>query len=399
MERNLETKDNAQSHTEDIAAGRRNFIKATGLAAMALGAGLGASASSALAATPPTKAPAKDFHDEIITIDGTSPLMGENHQEKFVDWYKQGRVTAFAPTMSEGPMSSVASLTDKLNTLDNLGFMLKLVHKRNDLIVVRTAADILKAKQEGKLGVMLNFQSPTAFEYNLDLVHMYKELGVGVVQLAYNVRNQFGNGILERGDSGLSHLGVALVKELNSARMIVDVAHTGVKTSFDAIETSSTPVIISHANSRNKFDSNRNVPDDLIKAIAQNGGFIGAVMYPAFVRKAPRPTLDDYIDHIKYLVDLVGPDHVAIGSDYFGGQWGVISDEEAQKLYERNIEVGAWDKATYPAPPWVYPKGIETPKTLYNLTAGLQRRGFAKDDIRKIWGESWLRVMKQVWGA
>jgi len=375
--------------TEDRAVGRRNFIKAMGLATAAIGFGLDTSWSPAQAAPASTKAPAKDFHDEIITIDGTSPLMGENHQEKFVDWYKEGRVTAFAPTMSEGPMSSVASLTDKLNTLDNLGFMLKLVHKRNDLIVVRKAADILQAKQEGKLGVMLNFQSPTAFEYNLDLVHLYKEVGVGVVQLTYNVRNQFGNGILERGDSGLSHLGVALVKELNNARMIVDVGHTGVKTAFDAIETSSTPVIISHANSRNKFDSNRNV----------NGGFIGAVMYPAFIRKEPRPTLDDYIDHIKYLVDLVGPDHVAIGSDYFGGQWGVITDEEAQKLYERNIEVGAWDKATYPAPPWVYPAGVETPKTLYNLTAGLLRRGFSKDEIRKIWGENWLRVMKQVWGA
>jgi membrane dipeptidase len=91
------------------------------------------------------------------------------------------------------------------------------------------------------------------------------------------------------------NLGVALVKELNNAKVIVDVGHTGVKTAFDAIETSSTPVIISHANSRNKFDSNRNVPDDLIKAIAKNGGFIGAVMYPAFIRKEPRPTLDDYI--------------------------------------------------------------------------------------------------------
>lgn len=392
-------KNSEPSPTEPKGIGRRNFLKATGLASVALGAGFGASRALAQADASPAKAPAKDFHDEIITIDGTSPLMGENHQEKFVDWYKQGRVTAFAPTMSEGPMSSVSSLTDKLQTLDNLGFMLKLVHKRNDLIVVRTAADVLKAKQEGKLGVMLNFQSPTAFEYNLDLVHVYKELGVGVVQLTYNVQNQFGHGILERGDSGLSHLGVALVKELNNAKMIVDVGHTGVKTAFDAIEFSSTPVIISHANSRNKFDSNRNVPDDLIKAIAQKGGFIGAVMYPPFIRKEPRPTLDDYIDHIKYLVDLVGPDHAAIGSDYFGGQWGVISDEEAQALYERNIAVGAWDKATYPPPPWVYPEGIETPKTLYNLTAGLLRRGFSKDDIRKIWGENWMRVMKQVWGA
>ena len=122
-------------------------------------------------------------------------------------------------------------------------------------------------------------------------------------------------------------------------------------------------------------------------------------MYPSFVGEAPRPTLDDYIDHIKYLMDLVGPDHVAIASDYFGGQWGVVSDDDARKIYVRNVTAGVWDKQSYPPPPWVFPEGIETPKTSYNLTAGLQRRGFSKDEIRTIWGENWLRVMRHVWGA
>ena len=340
-----------------------------------------------------------DFHDEIITIDGTSPLLGEDHNPEYLDWYKQGRVTAFAPSMSEGPMDATTSLMSRNNCLDNLGFIHKLFNTRDDIILVRSSEDIRRAKKEGKLGVMLNFQGPGPVEYNLDLVHMYKALGVGVVQLTYNVRNQFGNGILERGDSGLSKMGIALVKELNTAKMIVDVGHTGEKTAMDAIEFSETPVIISHANSRNKFDSNRNVPDRLIKAIADNGGFIGAVMYPPFVRKEPKPTLNDYIDHIEYLVELVGDDHVSISSDYFGAQWGVVSDEEAEKLYERNIAAGAWDKETYPAPPWVYPEGIETPKTLYNLTDGMLKRGFPKESIKKIWGENWMRVMKEVWGA
>ncbi|WP_455388710.1 dipeptidase [Petrachloros mirabilis] len=339
-----------------------------------------------------------NFHDEIISIDGQSPLLIETHDEKYIDWYKQGGNTAIAISVSFGPMSAVSSVSDKMQTLDQMGFMHKLFHKRDDLILVRTAADILRAKQEGKLGIILDFQNATAVEYNLDLVHLYKGAGVGVIQLTYNTRNQFGDGVLERGGSGLSNMGIGLVKELNNARIIVDVSHTGEKTCLDAVEFSKHPVIISHANSRNKYDVPRNVPDNVIKAIAQSGGFVGAVMYPDFVRKAPRPTLDDYIDHIKYLVDLVGPDHVAIASDYFGGQWGVVSDDDARKIYERNVAIGVWDKQSYPPPPWVFPEGIETPKTSYNLTAGLQRRGFSNDDIRKIWGGNWLRVMKQVWG-
>lgn len=376
---------------------RRHF--GTLASASAIAAALPNTASSQEIAEQPAEGKQPlDFHDEIITIDGTSPLLGERHDPAIIDWYKQGRVTAFAPSMSEGPMAAETDVFGRLNTLDNLGFVHKQFNTRDDVILVRKADDILRAKREGKLGVMLNFQTPTPVEYNLDLVHLYKGAGVGVMQLTYNVRNQFGNGILERGDSGLSNLGVALVKELNTAKIIVDVGHTGEKTAMDAIEFSETPVIISHANSRNKYDSPRNVTDRLIKAIAENGGFIGAVMYPPFVRKAPRPTLNDYIDHIKYLVDLVGADHVAIGSDYFGAQWGVASDEEAQQLYERNIAVGAWDRETYPPPPWVYPEGIETPKTLYNLTDGMLKAGFSKDEVRQIWGGNWMRVMKEVWG-
>ena len=142
---------------------------------------------------------AGSLHDEIVTIDGQSPLLIETHDEQYIDWYKQGGTTAWAVSVSFGPMGAVSTFTDKMQTLDQMSFMHKLFHKRDDLILVRTAADILRAKQEGKSGIILDFQNATAVECE--------------------------------------------------------------KTALDAIECSEHPVIISHANSRNKFDRPRNVPD------------------------------------------------------------------------------------------------------------------------------------------
>ena len=343
----------------------------------------------------------KDFmsvHKDMIVIDGCSPLPGEDRNPKYFEWYLQGGVTAVAPTVAEGAMQAETDSVHKDQVLDVLGYFHRQIQTRDDVLLVRKADDVYTAKKEGKLGIFLHLQGASCVEYNLDLVNMYKGAGVGVIQLTYNVRNQFGNGILEPRDDGLSTFGIELVKRLNEAKIIVDVAHTGPQTSLDAVKHSSAPVIISHANARGALDNIRNAPDEVIKAVAKSGGFCGAVMYPAFVSKAPRPSLEDYIRHIDYLVELVGIDHVAIGADYFSAQWGVMSDEDAQKIYERYLAVGAWTKEAYPPPPWVYPKGVETPKTWFNLTGGLLKRGYSVEDVRKLLGGNWLRVMKAVWG-
>lgn len=343
-------------------------------------------------------ADAMKLHEDLIVIDGTCPLLGADRNPRYLDWYKQGGATAAAPSIAGGPMRATSDVVNRSHTLDVLGYFHRLIHSRSDLLLVRTADDLLRAKKEGKLGIIPHFQGTGPIEWNFDLIDMFKAAGVGVIQLSYNVQDQFGSGILEPKDSGLSMLGVALVKRLNEAKVIVDVAHTGIRTALDAVERSTAPVIVSHGNPRAVHNNPRNIPDEIIKAVAQSGGFVGAVMYPAFVTDAQRPTLDDFIRHIDYLMELVGPDHVSISSDYFEAQWGVMEDADAQKFYDRLIASGVWNPSAYPPPPYVYPAGVETPKTLFKLTHGLLNRGYSQDDIRKIWGGNWLRVMRKVWG-
>ena len=130
--------------------------------------------------------------------------------------------------------------------------------------------------------------------------------------------------------------------------------------------------------------------------MAKSGGLVGAVMYPPFVADKPYPTMDDYVGNIDYLVQLVGIDHVAIASDY---TYQISMSEAEQKAgWKMMIDSGAWSKEAYPYDVLAYPQGVETPKTFSNLTDALLGRGYKKEDIAKLWGGNWLRVLKAVIG-
>lgn len=325
-------------------------------------------------------------HAEAIVFDSTCPLI-ELHE--CIDWYKEGGATVIAPT--------VGHVYGTRTTLDEIAKWSRLFESRDDVVLVRQVADIRRAKSSGRIGIYLHFQGTGPIEDNLNLVDAYKALGVGVIQLTYNLRNRVGDGCEERTDAGLSKFGIALIRKMNEARVIVDCSHTGLRTSLDAIEVSSAPVILSHANPRQVYDCARNVEDELLKAIAASGGAIGVTAFPGFVCASNRPTVDDLLAHIDYIAELVGIDHVALGLDYYPLQAGVASEEEQQKFYAEAVKLGVWGDS-YPPPPHFYPQGIETPRTLYNLTDSLLRRGYGADDVKKILGGNWMRVMKSVWG-
>jgi membrane dipeptidase len=311
------------------------------------------------------------------------------HDFQYLEWYREGGVTAIAPT--------VATVDGARATLDRLARWHRLLRERKDLLLVRQARDIETAKYSGRLGIYFHSQGTDSIEDNLDLIDLYKALGVGVVQLAYNSKNRVGDGCEERTDAGISRFGIKLVERLNEVGIIVDCTHTGLRTSLDAVECSTAPVVLSHSNPSSVHASTRNVPNELIDAIARSGGVIGAVGFPAMVGTATRPSLDDFIAHIDALVERAGIDHVGLGLDYYWGQAGVASDEAALRDYNEAVRSGRWG-AAYPPPPHHYPAGIETPKTLYNLTRRLLERGYSEVHVRKVLGGNWLRVMQRVWG-
>ncbi|GLQ05167.1 dipeptidase [Sneathiella chinensis] len=308
----------------------------------------------------------------------------------YVDWYREGGVTVACPT--------VGGFHRAMDTFKFIGSWLQFIKERDDLVLIRTAGDIKKAKAEGKLGVLMHFQGTDPIEDCLDLVNVFKSLGVSIMQLTYNVKNRIGDGIQERTDAGLSTFGANFIHRCNQQGVIVDCSHTGYQTSMEAIEVSEQPVILSHANPRGVFDRSRNVPDDLIRAIAKNGGVIGVVGYPGFVADSPRPTLNQFMDHIDYLVNIAGIDHVGLGIDYYAGMHGVADLKMAMQAYQEAKASGRWSGDAYPPPPYYYPEGIETPQTLSNLTAGLMERGYSEQDTRKILGSNWTRVYETVLG-
>jgi membrane dipeptidase len=211
-------------------------------------------------------------------------------------------------------------------------------------------------------------------------------MGVRIIQLTYNERNPLGDGCTERTDAGLSDLGLEVIREMNRLGLLIDLSHVGYQTSMEAIETSHAPVIFSHSNARAICNSPRNLSDDQIRSVAARGGVVGVNDFPTFVSQDASPTIEHLLDHIDYLVHLVGDDHVGLGFDF--------STET-----EDDYEYFKYKQDVYPKPPWIYPSGIDGFEKIPNVTRGLVVRGYSDEAIRRILGGNFLRVFRQVWGG
>ena len=329
-----------------------------------------------------------EFHDQAIVIDGVCPLLMDRGN---VGWYIDGGLTAAVPT--------IAIRESAEQTLRNLGGWHRFIDTDPRLTLVRHAADITAAKAGGQVGIVFHFQGTDPVEDDLNLLDAYKVLGLGMLQLTYNVKCRVGDGALERTDGGLSIFGLELVKRCNALGIIVDGSHTGNRTTGDAIEASTRPCVFSHANAHALYPSPRNITDEQMLACAATGGLVGIVGFPGFLGTEARPNLDRFIEFIDYAVELIGPDHVGLGIDYYMGMDPIISAEKAQARYDDAVATGRWDAAIYPPPPHYFPAGIETPNLLPNLTAKLLERGYDPDDVGKIIGGNWMRVFAEVWGG
>jgi membrane dipeptidase len=316
-------------------------------------------------------------HGEAVVIDAACP--GEYWRAHWGDW-RDGGTTACALTVGwPGPAR---------HALYDVADVLRVIREGPGLRLATTVADIRAAKVEGALGVILHFQGTEPLEYEPALLEAYWRMGVRIVQLAYNRRNPLCDGCEEPVDAGLSVLGRRMIAEMNRLGLVVDVSHTGLRSSLEAIDVSSAPCIASHSNAAAVHANGRNLPDELIEAIAVRGGVIGMNGFPSFVAATDRPTLDQFIDHIVHIDSLVGPGHVGLGIDYYEGD---------RVEYEEALASGTWSSDNYGPPPYHYPGGIERPSGLPALTRRLLERGYDDSGIRGILGENWLRVYEDVW--
>lgn len=255
-------------------------------------------------------------------------------------------------------------------------------------VFVEQVNDIETAKAAHKMAVNLHFQGSNPLMGDLNLVEPYRRLGVGHMLLAYNYRNLTGDGCHETNDGGLSQFGKELMAEMQRVGMIVDLSHTGTRTAMDAIAVSTRPLIISHSNSKTVFNHDRNVPDELVKAVAATGGVIGVNGVGLFLSAARHDISADVIaSHVQHFAELVGPRHVGIGLDAVPDVRCFL-EHFARKNASR-YRVGGYLKSKSPQ--------FAGPEVIPQLAEILLARGWSADDVRGVLGENWLRVMQMSW--
>ncbi len=320
-----------------------------------------------------------ELHADSIVIDGL--IIAKWNRELFEDMRKGGLTMANCTvSVWEGFQQTVNSIASSQ----------KLIRENSDLVIqVRNTADIRKAKELGKTGILFGFQNAHAYEDQIGYVEIFKQLGVGIVQMCYNTQNLVGTGCYER-DGGLSGFGREIVAEMNRVGVMCDLSHVGSKTSEEVILESKKPVTYSHCLPSGLKEHPRNKSDAELKFIADHGGFVGVTMFAPFLAKGIDSTIDDYAEAIEYVMNIVGEDAIGIGTDFTQGH--------GQEFFEYLTHDKGYARRLTNFGKIINPLGIRTVGEFPNLTETLLRRGHSERVVRKIMGENWVRILGDVWG-
>jgi membrane dipeptidase len=262
----------------------------------------------------------------------------------------------------------------------------------NDQFMIRidSPADLDRVKSSGKLGVLLGLQNSDHFRTPND-VDFFRALGQRVSQLTYNARNLIGNGSTERRDEGISDFGVAIIERMNKVGMAVDVSHCGDRTTLDAFEISKKPVLITHSNCRTLAGGHpRDKSDEAIKKVGAAGSVMGITGVRMFVKVDEPTTIENVLDHYDHVRDLIGPEHLGVGSDI--DLYGYDSMPP-----ELNKQLRAAYKGSYGFREKIDIEGLNHPKRMFDLTEGLIRRKYSDADIQGILGGNFKRVLSEIW--
>ncbi len=253
-------------------------------------------------------------------------------------------------------------------------------------IQVETLQDVQRARRENKLAVSFDLEGMGALNGDVGMVDLYYRLGVRQMLIAYNLNNLAGGGCHDN-DAGLTPFGRSAIREMNRVGMLVDCSHTGYRTALEAMDASDAPVIFSHSNARNLQDHERNITDDLIEACAATGGVIAINGVHLYL--GPQDgTVNRLVDHIEYMVQLVGPEHVGIGLDSVPVQ--ITDDAPADPRY--------WPAGQYPASAGPDPFAqVVQPDAIPQITERLLDIGYDDSAILAIMGGNFARVAEQVW--
>lgn len=365
-------------------------------------------ASGAALATMPLvakapKATPGSWYDRAIVIDALGGLgdpYGAESDTRLSDraWAEMVAtgVTALRDTVM--PVGNVADpWGDYRKDMDS---KLAIINANPDrLILVRSAADLIKAKREKKFGVIIGTQDTCMIGGDLDRLATMKKDGVTTVQLTYNNADLAGDGSLEPRDAGITKLGKATIDRIEAEKLLLDLSHGGARTMAEAAAYAKRPLVISHTGSRALTEHPRNTSDETIKAVADKGGVVGVYFMP-FLATDMKPSGEALIAHIEHVANVAGEDGVGIGTD--NGVLPIVLDEKSMKAMDdwtrERIKRGI-------AAPGEAP-GVYTMVAAYNsidryrrLGNDLAKRGWSTGRLEKLFGANFLRVYKDAWGG
>ena len=279
------------------------------------------------------------------------------------------------------------------NCLAFVGNYNSIIANRPDVFVrIDSAEDLAAVHGSDRAGILICIQNSSHFRSPQD-VETFHRLGQRVSQLTYNSRNMIGNGSTERVDGGISDFGVSIVEEMNRVGMAVDVSHSGDQTTLDACEVSSAPVLYTHSNARALNPGHpRCKTDEAIRRMAETGGVMGITGVRNFVSDREPTTIEEYLDHFDHIRDLIGVEHLGIGSDIDLHGYDDMPAEQYAAL-KANY------KGSYAFRDKIDIDEIAHPKRMFDVTDGLIRRGYTDDHIRGILGGNFQRVLAEIWAG
>ncbi|MBE1284472.1 MAG: hypothetical protein GJ676_14255 [Rhodobacteraceae bacterium] len=352
--------------------------------------------------TPEEEERAKELHAKIVVFDNLAEVC---FYPEFIDNCKAGGVTAgnmtlgladmfgFTPEKSIQPEQfwSWEALKLDLARLPSLARTFG-----DDLMITYNHADILQAKKEGKVGIFPGAQNTTFIGRDVSRLKQAYDMGLRISQLSYNDSNFIASGSAEKPEAqfGLSALGERVVGTMNDLGMLVDTGHCSSPTMMRAAEVSEKPISVSHAGMRSKVDQFRSITDEAFKVVADKGGVLGILSTPSALNGTDRCTVDDYLDNIEHAVNVGGIDHVGYASDF-----------SIPLTIDHIFSLPGWDPEVaarigdFAVWPWSDGHvGYENNSGAINLTRGLVKRGYSDEDIAKIMGGNWMRLIADTVG-
>ncbi len=252
----------------------------------------------------------------------------------------------------------------------------------------KTADDIRRAHAERRTAIVFGFQNPSPIEDDIGLVEIVHSLGARFMQLSYNNQSLLATGCYEAEDPGITRMGRHVIAEMNRVGLVVDMSHSAERSTLEAIEMSDRPIAITHANAASWHPALRNKSDDVLSALGASGGMLGFSVYPHHLKGGTDCTLADFCAMIARTAELIGPEHLGIGSDLCQDQPDSVVEWMRVGRWTKGVDYGEGSKARagfQPQPPW-----FRDNRDFGTIAGGLRAAGFSDDETAGIMGRNWL---------